>query len=449
MEHADWASPKRSRGFLAAALVVAVAGTMLEARFGGSDIPAWDTASEAKLSSSAAESSPSASVGDSALVASAPAHPDRDDPFTAEGADLRDAVASPSLSPSSWADQAGRSAAFAGPAGRLPGAYAPVAAPSSQAARRRVSVAGAFGAERSGLKERASRPSLRAAASAGRDASSSRPAVSAGSSHAARPDLRTPAERFFSMAGLQGADASLRGAAVSGSAAAAEGSTPGRRQRAPRAHLHPALLSRLLGLRPLKAPKAVAPPALRPWARPIPAAGPDGAPIETRPLGLAAAEEATPPPDCKRAGPHWDAAADGSARWLHDGKVWGRAAPEGWAWAAREGGRLWLWPEKGEAPLLRHEEHWWLADRGLWFLMHDGAPWGEQYLRDWGSEGFVHPSGARMIYSADGSRVGLVEADAGAVLYDAATGEELGRWTPAQLPKPRGPSVPSELPPLR
>ena len=49
----------------------------------------------------------------------------------------------------------------------------------------------------------------------------------------------------------------------------------------------------------------------------------------------------------------------------------------------------------------------------MWFLLHDGEPWGYQYLREWRSEGFVHSSGAQMIYSADGTRVGLIVPDEG------------------------------------
>lgn len=456
MDDAQWDSPKRSKLFLAAALAVAVTGTMVSARFGVGDIPNWETAgSEAKLKIDPSQplplSSPSPSksfmeAGGAAAPDSAKKPADTEDPFSADGS-LRDALASPSAQA---APSQAASAAFAGPAGRLPGAFAPASAPSAQAAaRRRLSgFAGAAPAGASRLRAGGAQGRTFSSESVGASASRS-PSAADASRRASRLDARTPAERFFSGANLSGAGSPLHaGFARPSSEDDEPASEAARRSRRGAHKLHPALLSKLLGKHALKSPQGVAVPSFKPWSLPIPAAGPGGEEISPRPLGLAAAEGVAPPSACERGGSHWHDDPSG-ARWLHEGKIWGRASEAGWAWAQRDGGRLWLYPETSGAPLLRWEEHWWLRSRGLWFLMHDGAPWGARFLEEWGSEGFVHPSGARMIYSADGSRVGLIEPDAGAILYDAQDGTELGRWTPQQLPKPRPAKVPSRLPPLR
>mgnify|MGYP001607513402 CR=1 FL=1 len=76
----------------------------------------------------------------------------------------------------------------------------------------------------------------------------------------------------------------------------------------------------------------------------------------------------------------------------------------------------------------------------MWFLLHEGQPWGHAYLERWRREGLVNASGAQMIYSSDGRRLAIVAPGEGAVLYDAATGEELDRWSEEEMPRRRSPA---------
>ncbi|MDE2039167.1 MAG: hypothetical protein KGO96_06235 [Elusimicrobia bacterium] len=204
-------------------------------------------------------------------------------------------------------------------------------------------------------------------------------------------------------------------------------------------------MSRELGRGPLRAPPAGLRPPADPWGRSLPSLGPDGLTLDLRPMGLPAAQAVGQPPHCRKTRLHWDRDASGG-EWLHQGSVFGYRGKEGWAWLSRENRQLWMWPAPGLSPLLRHQGHWWMRSRGLWFLVHDGRPWGERFLAEWGQEGFVDPSGARMIYSADGQRVGIVKPGVGAILYDARTGRELGRWSDDQLPRRLQPAAASRAP---
>ena len=126
-------------------------------------------------------------------------------------------------------------------------------------------------------------------------------------------------------------------------------------------------------------------------------------------------------------------------------KISGVRRADSWGWVERSGERVWLWPSPDGPALLSHEGHWWWQSRGVWFLLHDGEPWGWRYLAEWRREGLVHGSGTQMIYSDDGARVGVVTPGEGAVLYDSTTGAELGRWRADELPKPRAARAPTRL----
>ncbi len=433
----DWDSPKRSRLFLAAALLTAACGFMLTN----------DRLDSPRLVENGLGADVSG-AGSASEAATAPPFAVPQPPLgqVAEGAapaeDLRDAVAAlPGMDP---AQAAARSAAFAGPAGRVAGAFAPAAAASAWAAHDvlrpsldgQSAVAISSYSVPSSAKARGSRD-IAAVAPGGRQ---TRGAAGASRGNAAK---LSPAERLFAAPEQGLSEVSAGGAAAAGTAAfKREPST--RRRKAPLKGARPAALSRLLGKGALKAPVGVRKPAGDPWTRPLPATGPDGAALKVEPLGQAAAEAVTTPPSCRKPGPHWDAAGD--AHWFHDGALRGRLEAGAWAWLQEDRGRWWLWPAPKATPLVDHQDHWWLQSRGLWFLLHDGEPWGYQYLRRWGAEGFVQRSGAQMIYSADGSRLGLVSPGQGAVLYDARTGRELGRWTEDELPGRRaaaGPHAPA------
>jgi hypothetical protein len=453
----EWDSPRRTRLFLAAALLVAVGGTLYEGKLGIPDVPSWDVPQSVDVGSVPDDGSiarflrkPAGAGAPGDAVNPLPGGAAADSAEVEER--LRDAVAS--FQAGAFALSSARTAAFApagGPRATVSGAAAAAALPARSAGGSSGASAAAGQDSGGGSRARTSVPEAKGLP-VDPDAEASGP-VPVVSPRAARTQAGvTPAERFFSGADLSGAvsvsqrDLDLEGDSSDLDDAADAKDPKARRRRAKRPRrLRPALLSKLLGRRALKAPAALPFPKDKPWLRPIPpgAANP-------RPLPFSEAETVAPPRSCSRSGPHWHAPEDGSAvRWFHDGRDWGRSAPEGWAWLRKERGHAWLWPRATGRPLLRHQEHWWLRSRGLWFLLHDGEPWGAQYLREWGTYGFVHPSGAQMIYSADGTRVGMVEPDAGAILYDAQTGDALGRWPPEALPKRKGPRAPSSLPPLR
>lgn len=450
----EWDSPRRTKLFLAAALLVGVGGTLYEGKLGIPDVPTWDVAPSVDVQSVPSDDSIARFIrkpgGAAADGASLNPPPTRAVPDAAEVEErLRDAVAS--FQSGGFDPSSAHSSAFAaagGPHAAVPSASAAAAAPPAHSAGN--SFEHAAGAGQSSASRSTAGSSVPGAKGVPVDPDSEAPgrvAVVTPRAAQARAQGVTPAERFFSGADLSGAvSVSQRDLSLEDDSPDAEHPKAKKavRPKRPR-RLRPALLSKLLGRRALKAPAALPFPKEKPWLRPIP---PDAA--NPRPLPFPDAESVVPPPSCGRSGAHWHAPEAGSAvRWFHDGHDWGRSAPEGWAWLSKDHGHVWLWPQEKGRPLLLHQEHWWLRSRGLWFLLHDGEPWGAQYLREWGTEGFVHPSGAQMIYSADGTRVGMIEPDAGAILYDAQTGDALGRWPPESLPKRKGPRAPSSLPPLR
>jgi hypothetical protein len=446
----SWDAPGRPRLFLAAALAVAAAGVVVETGREAPDVERWTS-----VDAGAAESWGNGGTGASAreetdeAAGIAESDPVRE-LFVARGEALRDALADRM----SAAQQASRTAAFAAPAGRFAGELATAAAERAGAVgaarrvgeafaaeappERRLAAAGGEEGEWTGGQEGGS-----SAQAPGRKESSNiaaaapRGGAARAAAAAAPPPLNTNADRL-----LYDSSTWRRSARTT----AAGPQAKARRQGGPRTprlrKLRPALLSRVLGRGALRAPRGVKLPKLDPWKTPIPAAGPDGRPLSTRPLGFEAAEDAVSPPACRRKKAHWEAGGEA----YHEAELRGRAAQEGWSWAARADGRWWLWPEPERGPLLRHQGHWWLQSRELWFLLHDGAPWGARYLGEWGQLGFVDPSGAQMIYSADGTRVGMIEPGVGAIVYDARTGRELGRWSADQLPRRAGPKAPASLP---
>ena len=123
----DWDKPAGSLLFLILATGIFVS------RLGSDELSSMNSLrSEAKQGAVAVSSFYKPASDEAAPLPSNLSLPDRDNPLAPD--DLRDAVAS--LSAAGWPKHAARSAAFAGPSGRLPGAYAPAAAASVQAARR-------------------------------------------------------------------------------------------------------------------------------------------------------------------------------------------------------------------------------------------------------------------------------------------------------------------------
>ena len=143
--------------------------------------------------------------------------------------------------------------------------------------------------------------------------------------------------------------------------------------------------------------------------------------------------------------PHWH--QEGAVAFLHDGKAWGRAAGQGWAWLEKNDGHWWLRTFTGgkaePPPLVWHQDHWWWQNNGVWFLVHDGEPWGYQYFNDLKKEGLVHPgSETRIIYSEGGDKAAVVTPGQGAVVIDLKTGQELKSFTEEQLPHRKQPKIP-------
>jgi hypothetical protein len=426
---------KRGRILLAAALLAVISGGVHEARRDGTGLRQMGGIS---VESARRVTPPSHGNSD---VAGPPLTQARQDAvavqFRVAPGELRDAVAGVSGGGASYSaahtafgttERAARAAATAAPVGRLPGGrYAAIAlaAPNADAgARVSLGAAGHSASSRepgTTITEMSVKRALAVASSGATTARtlSARPA-------ALPPDDRlTPAERLF-------AAFPRRGPRGTTDAAPKEKASQLRQQRRFR-KLRPALLSKLLGRGALKSPPDVALPKDKPWKTAvIPELGQDGRPVVKTPLTFDGAEKVPNPPACKRAPPHWERRS--GQVWRHEKELFGRASQDGWAWA-RRGARSWLWPEPDRSPLLRHQGHWWLRSRELWFLLHEGAPWGSRFLREWGQLGFEHPSGAQMIYSADGTKVGMIEPGVGAIVYDALTGRELGRWSADQLPR--------------
>ncbi|MEQ1920689.1 MAG: hypothetical protein ABL955_15980, partial [Elusimicrobiota bacterium] len=116
-----------------------------------------------------------------------------------------------------------------------------------------------------------------------------------------------------------------------------------------------------------------------------------------------------------------------------------------WLWLWKDQSRVWAARTPEEAPLLRHQGLWWSKQRGVWFALHDGELWSWRRFADWDAEGLIRlTDGVELVYSADFSRVAVITPGAGAVLYDAVTGAEIGQWLESELPR-RRPRAPSDL----
>lgn len=211
-----------------------------------------------------------------------------------------------------------------------------------------------------------------------------------------------------------------------------------RRLGAPRV-FRPLLLSKLLGRRPLRPPS----PALEPPSTPDlprPAAGPRGEELPSASAGLGALDGLDPAALGRRGRP-----GDG---W--DGDVWrgpgarGLARDGGWLWLKRDGERWWAFA--GGRTELFHDGVWWVKERGVWLVVHDGEPWAWRAFQDWDARGLFHPaSGTEMVYSKDFARVAVISPGRGALVYDAATGEETAFVPEERMPARRRPKAPREL----
>jgi len=221
---------------------------------------------------------------------------------------------------------------------------------------------------------------------------------------------------------------------------------PKRAARAPgalrRRRVKPTLLSKLLGRAPLRPPPAsVTPPDLTRLKGRKPALLPDGQPVPSRAYDLDRIEAHDPAKvrACRRRAPHWDA----GPRW-HDGPARGIVADARWLWLWKEQSRWWAAHEPEYAPLLRHRQLWWSKQRGVWFALHEGELWSWRRFAAWDAEGLIRlADGVELVYSADFRMVAVITPGAGAVLYDAATGAELGEWLESELPRrrPRAPTL--------
>ncbi len=224
---------------------------------------------------------------------------------------------------------------------------------------------------------------------------------------------------------------------------------PPRRAEAPphraaeRRKVRPLLLSKALGRGAVHPPPAsVEPPAFPALTARKPALLPDGSPSPVRPLELLLLEDRDPRPAgpaCRKRGPHWD---DGPA-W-HDGAARGLAEDARWQWLWKENALWWAVREK-EDPLLLHRGLWWSKRKGVWFALHGGELWSWRRFSDWDAEGLIRlQDGVELAYSADYTKVAVITPGAGAVLYDAYTGAELGEWLEEELPR-RRPRAPAGL----
>ncbi|MCR4295697.1 MAG: hypothetical protein NUW21_09205, partial [Elusimicrobia bacterium] len=216
-----------------------------------------------------------------------------------------------------------------------------------------------------------------------------------------------------------------------------------RRAAAARRRARPLLLSKLLGPRALRPPPAsLVPPDLASLARRKPLLLPDGSPVPSRPYELDRIEAHDPRRSRvadRRRKPHWDP----GHRW-HDGAATGVAADARWLWLWKEKTRVWAVGEQA-SPLLRHRALWWGKQKSVWFALHDGQLWSWRRFSDWDAEGLIRlVDGVELVYSADFAKVAVITPGAGAVLYDARTGAELGHWLEHELPR-RRPSAPAGL----
>jgi hypothetical protein len=166
-----------------------------------------------------------------------------------------------------------------------------------------------------------------------------------------------------------------------------------------------------------------------------------GNPISPAQAGLDAldfADPATLEPG-RRAGARWD-----GDEW-RDGDVRGFVHDAAWLRLEHAGGRWWAFAgDQGQAAL-RHDGVWWIKERGVWFVVHDGQPWAWRSFQDWDAQGLFQPgSGTEMIYSKDFARVEVIAPGEGAEVFDAATGKSLMRIPEERMPprrRPKGPPV--------
>jgi len=212
---------------------------------------------------------------------------------------------------------------------------------------------------------------------------------------------------------------------------------------APKRRTRPVLLSKRLGRGALRPPpSSLAPPDLASLDARKPARLPDGSSVPDRPFELASLEEKNPratAPACRKRGPHWDGAI-----W-HDAAARGEAENSRWLWLWKEGARWWARTGKEDPPFFRHQNLWWSKQRGVWFALHEGELWTWRRFAAWDAEGLIRlTDGVEIVYSADFTMAAVITPGAGAVLYDAATGAELGTWLESELPR-RRPRAPARL----
>ncbi len=208
--------------------------------------------------------------------------------------------------------------------------------------------------------------------------------------------------------------------------------------------VRPPLLSKLLGRDTLRPPPAsIEPPDLSRLKGRKPPSLPDGSPVPAlafEPSVLETLDPSRTATACRRAKPHWD---DGPL-W-HDGAARGLTHDARWLWLWKDDSRWWAVSEPEYAPLLRHQELWWGKKSGVWFALHDGELWSWRRFADWNAHGLLRlTDGVELVYSADFKMVAVITPGEGAVLYDAASGAELGAWLESELPR-RRPRAPAEL----
>lgn len=218
-----------------------------------------------------------------------------------------------------------------------------------------------------------------------------------------------------------------------------------RRPATSRRKTKPLLLSKLLGRGALRPPPAsIEPPDLSNLKARRPLTLPNGAPTPTRPYELDRIESQDPrrlgAVRDRRRGAHWD-----SGLLWHDGPARGLVEDARWLWLWKDQSRVWALRTPEEPPMLQHQGLWWSKQRGVWFALHEGELWSWRRFADWDAEGLIRlTDGVELVYSGDFSKVAVITPNAGAVLYDAVTGAEIGEWLESELPR-RRPRAPSGL----
>ena len=161
---------------------------------------------------------------------------------------------------------------------------------------------------------------------------------------------------------------------------------------------------------------------------------PDGTPVDPTPPSLRDLESLTPPseepsyPSWKDTdsgvhNTHWHASED--KHYFHMGETWGVWSGR-WSWMKPARNHWWVLADG--RPLLWHEGHWWWRNQDVWFMLHDGESWAYRWFPQWERAGLVHPrTDTRILYSADGQRAAVVTPEEDSVVFDLASGEEIGR----------------------